>query len=89
MTNPHRFSIGPDGQRLALARWGEDGSGKPPAFLLHGTGFVAEVWNDVAREPAADLIALVSIETRTFAGLNLAEKTLFRSTMSAILVVEV
>ena len=54
MTNPHRFSIGPDGQRLAIARWGKDGSGKPPALLLHGTGFVAEVWSDVARELAAD-----------------------------------
>lgn len=54
MRHPHRFSIGPDGQRLALARWGEEGSHKPPALLLHGTGFVAEVWDDVARELAAD-----------------------------------
>lgn len=54
MTDPHRFSICPDGQRLAIARWGEADSRKPPALLLHGTGFVAEVWNDVARELAAD-----------------------------------
>jgi len=54
LTNPHRFSIGPDGQRLAIARWGEADSRKPPALLLHGTGFVAEVWSDVARELAAD-----------------------------------
>lgn len=54
MTNPRRFSIGPDGQRLAIARWGEDDSRKPPALLLHGTGFVAEVWNDVANELASD-----------------------------------
>ena len=54
MTDPHRFSIGPDDQRLAIARWGEASSRKPPALMLHGTGFVAEVWNDVARELAAD-----------------------------------
>jgi pimeloyl-ACP methyl ester carboxylesterase len=34
--------------RLALARWGEPGPGKPPALLVHGTGFVAEVWDEVA-----------------------------------------
>jgi pimeloyl-ACP methyl ester carboxylesterase len=54
MTKPHRISIGPADARLALARWGEDGSRKPPALLLHGTGFVAEVWDDIARELAAD-----------------------------------
>jgi pimeloyl-ACP methyl ester carboxylesterase len=54
MTSPHRLSIGPADARIALARWGEDGSRKPPALLSHGTGFVAEVWDDVARELAAD-----------------------------------
>ena len=54
MTNPHRFSIGPDGQRLAIARWGDADSRKQPALLMHGTGFVAEVWDDVARELASD-----------------------------------
>lgn len=54
MTNPHRLSVGPTEARIALARWGEDGSRKPPALLLHGTGFVAEVWDDIARELAAD-----------------------------------
>ena len=34
---------------------GRGGSGKPPALLLHGTGFVAEVWDDVARELASRL----------------------------------
>ena len=53
MTNPKRISVGPVGEHIALARWGEDGSGKPPALLLHGTGFVAEVWDEVARELAA------------------------------------
>jgi pimeloyl-ACP methyl ester carboxylesterase len=53
MTNPKRISVGAVGEHIALARWGEDGSGKPPALLLHGTGFVAEVWDEVARELAS------------------------------------
>ena len=58
MTNPHRFSIGTDGQRLALARWGAEDLRKPPALLMHGTGFVAEVWDDVPDQlrPAAALV---------------------------------
>lgn len=54
MTNPQRISIGDTDARIALARWGAEDRGKPPALLLHGTGFVAEVWDDVARELAAD-----------------------------------
>ena len=53
MTNPHRISVGPDDERIALALWGEQDSGKPAALLLHGTGFVAEVWDDVARALAS------------------------------------
>jgi pimeloyl-ACP methyl ester carboxylesterase len=45
------MSVGPEDARIALARWGED-SGKPVALLLHGTGFVAEVWDEVASELA-------------------------------------
>ena len=52
MTRSHRISVGPDGERIALARWGEAETGKPPALLLHGTGFVAEVWDEVATELA-------------------------------------
>lgn len=48
MTHAQRISIGPDDKRIALARWGKADSGKPPALLLHGTGFVAEVWDEVA-----------------------------------------
>ncbi|RXT49942.1 alpha/beta fold hydrolase [Bradyrhizobium betae] len=51
MINPHRFSIGPADAGIAMLRWGE--SGKPPALLVHGTGFVAEVWEEVARELAS------------------------------------
>jgi pimeloyl-ACP methyl ester carboxylesterase len=53
MTRSHRISVGPDGEHIALARWGEANSGKPPALLLHGTGFVAEVWDEVATELAS------------------------------------
>ena len=53
MTNPHRISVGPDDERIALALWGEQDSGKPAVLLLHGTGFVAEVWDEVARELAS------------------------------------
>ena len=54
MTKSQRISIGDADTRIALARWGAADSGKPPALLLHGTGFVAEVWDDVARELARD-----------------------------------
>lgn len=53
MASPRRISVGPADQPIALARWGEANSGKPPALLLHGTGFVAEVWDEVARELAS------------------------------------
>lgn len=51
MINPHRFSIGPADAEIAMSQWGE--SGKPPALLVHGTGFVADVWDQVARELAS------------------------------------
>ena len=54
MTEPQRIIIGDDNSRIALARWGDERSGKPPALLLHGTGFVAEVWTEVAEVLAAD-----------------------------------
>jgi pimeloyl-ACP methyl ester carboxylesterase len=54
LTNPQRLSIGDAVTRIALARWGTEDLRKPPALLLHGTGFVAEVWDDVARELARD-----------------------------------
>jgi pimeloyl-ACP methyl ester carboxylesterase len=51
MINPQRFSIGPTDAEIAMLQWGE--SGKPPALLVHGTGFVADVWGEVARELAS------------------------------------
>ncbi|WP_407165511.1 alpha/beta fold hydrolase [Bradyrhizobium sp. ORS 111] len=50
--HPHRFVVGGDSASIALARWGEPG--KPPALLLHGTGFVADVWTEVAAALASD-----------------------------------
>ncbi len=46
-----RFSIGSADGQIAMLQWG--GNGKPPALLLHGTGFVADVWDEVARELAS------------------------------------
>ena len=51
MVNPHRFSIGSAEDRLALVQWGDN---KPPALLLHGTGFCADVWDEIARDLASD-----------------------------------
>jgi pimeloyl-ACP methyl ester carboxylesterase len=48
MKKRHRMWVERGDGRLALARWGEPGPGKPPALLVHGTGFVAEVWDEVA-----------------------------------------
>ncbi|UPJ61028.1 alpha/beta hydrolase [Bradyrhizobium sp. 192] len=52
MISPHRFSIGPANTEIAMLQWGE--SGRPPALLVHGTGFVADVWKEVARELASN-----------------------------------
>ncbi|MCC8943070.1 alpha/beta fold hydrolase, partial [Bradyrhizobium sp. Arg68] len=52
MTQAQRIFVGDTDAPIALARWGEPG--KPPALLLHGTGFVAEVWTEVAEALAAD-----------------------------------
>ena len=42
--------------RIAVARWGDAKSGMPPVLLVHGTGFVAEVWEEVASALAANHI---------------------------------
>ena len=48
MTSRRRIWVERAGARIALAQWGEASSGKPPALLVHGTGFVAEIWDEVA-----------------------------------------
>jgi pimeloyl-ACP methyl ester carboxylesterase len=53
MISPYRFSIGSANERLAVTRWGAGDSNKPPALLLHGTGFVADVWDELARDLAS------------------------------------
>lgn len=52
MPRQRRFSIGSAEDRIALVQWGEDG--KPPALLLHGTSFCADVWDELARDLASD-----------------------------------
>ena len=52
MIPARRFSIGSAEDRIALVQWGDDG--KPPALLLHGTGFCADVWDELARDLASD-----------------------------------
>ncbi len=51
-----RIWIERPGARIAVARWGDAKSGMPPILLVHGTGFVAEVWEDVARKLALNHI---------------------------------
>ena len=53
MIKQHRHSIGPADAQIALVQWADGRSGKPPALLLHGTGFVADVWDEVARDLAS------------------------------------
>ncbi|MDI4235067.1 alpha/beta hydrolase [Bradyrhizobium sp. Arg237L] len=54
MVSQRRLSIGSADKHIALVQWGEEGSHRPPALLLHGTGFVANVWDDVACDLASD-----------------------------------
>ncbi|KJC62668.1 alpha/beta hydrolase [Bradyrhizobium sp. LTSPM299] len=54
MAPPTRLFVGDASAPIALARWGEPASGRPPVLLLHGTGFVAEVWTEVAEALAVD-----------------------------------
>lgn len=49
----HRLWIDNAGVRIALVRWGDADPGKPVALLLHGTGFVGEVWDEIANGLAA------------------------------------
>lgn len=49
MTDRHRIFVEHADGPIALSRWGDDHPGKPPALLVHGTGFCAEVWDEVAR----------------------------------------
>jgi pimeloyl-ACP methyl ester carboxylesterase len=54
MVRQRRFSIGSSDTPIALVQWAEEGSHRPPALLLHGTGFVANVWDEVARGLVSD-----------------------------------
>ena len=52
MIHQKRFSIGSAEDRIALVQWGDPG--KPPALLLHGTGFCADVWDELAGNLVSD-----------------------------------
>ncbi|TAI60642.1 alpha/beta hydrolase [Bradyrhizobium sp. Leo170] len=54
MVSQRRLSIGSADKHIALVQWAGEGSHRPPALLLHGTGFVANVWDDVACDLASD-----------------------------------
>lgn len=49
----HRLWIDNAGVRIALVRWGDADPGKPVALLLHGTGFLGEIWDEIANGLAA------------------------------------
>lgn len=49
----HRLWIDNAGVRIALVRWGDVDTDKPVALLLHGTGFVGEIWDEIANGLAA------------------------------------
>ncbi|MFT3941308.1 alpha/beta fold hydrolase [Rhodopseudomonas sp.] len=49
----HRLWIDNASVRIALVRWGDTDPGKPVALLLHGTGFVGEIWDEIANGLAA------------------------------------
>ncbi len=56
MTKPGPESLGfvaSGTERIAVYRWGSDAGAKPPLMLVHGTGFVAPVWQAVAQLLAA------------------------------------
>ncbi|NEW97321.1 alpha/beta hydrolase [Rhodopseudomonas sp. BR0G17] len=49
----HRLWIDNAGVRIALVRWDDADPGKPVALLLHGTGFLGEIWDEIANGLAA------------------------------------
>lgn len=54
MANKSRIWIDGESVRIGVTRWGEAESRKSPFLLVHGTGFVSEVWDEVASALAAD-----------------------------------
>jgi pimeloyl-ACP methyl ester carboxylesterase len=55
MTTPgmrHMGFVESGSERIAVHRWGADSSSGDPLILVHGTGFLAGVWDAVARDLA-------------------------------------
>lgn len=63
MVDSRRFSIGSAEDRIGLVRWTSGDPAKPPALLLHGTSFLADVWDELARELAADY-TVIAVDRR-------------------------
>lgn len=56
VSSRERIWIERAGAPIAVARWGDTKSKRPPILLVHGTGFVAEIWEDVARKLASNYV---------------------------------
>jgi pimeloyl-ACP methyl ester carboxylesterase len=48
LPTPERIWIERDGQALSVLRWQAPLRPQPAALLTHGTGFIAELWQDIA-----------------------------------------
>jgi pimeloyl-ACP methyl ester carboxylesterase len=59
----HRLWVDNASVRIALVRWGDADSDKPPALLLHGTGFVGEIWDEIANG-LADRYTVYALDRR-------------------------
>lgn len=59
----HRLWIDNAGVRIALVRWGDVDPDKPVALLLHGTGFVGEIWDEIANG-LADRYTVYALDRR-------------------------
>lgn len=56
MVQRERLWVDSDEGRIAVLRWGSPDADKPAALLVHGTGFVGEVWEEVAAELASRFV---------------------------------
>ena len=63
MISRERVRIGPGDQAIRVVRWGAADASKPPALLVHGTGFAAEVWEELA-VPLCATHSVIAIDRR-------------------------
>lgn len=55
--------VGSAGREIEVVRWMAAGEPKPPALLIHGTGFAAEVWDQLA-QPLSATHSVIAIDRR-------------------------